>query len=54
MAQSMDDFFVLSYVYFDISFDATVINNFLNLWIHSGLAQGPGKFLDFDFDGAKW
>ena len=20
---------------------------------HSGLAQGPGKFLDFDFDGAK-
>ena len=20
---------------------------------HSGLAQGPGKILDFDFDGAK-
>ena len=21
--------------------------------LHSGLAQGPGKILDFDFDGAK-
>ena len=30
------------------------MGNFLHMpKKHSGLAQGPGKFLDFDFDGAK-